>query len=162
LVGVAVGVAVGVGVSVGVAVYGDVAVTVGVAVCVGVGVVVGVSVGVAVGVGLGVFVGVGVGVIVGVSVGVLVGVGKRYVYVTQTVAPAWVATCVIRLPAPVAEKFAAVLTGIVTEPVPVKSLSGKYGDFTTVSDAAIVGGVMPDEPPKSMSKSNACKLYIWV
>ena len=74
------------------------------------------------------------------------------------VAPAFVATCVTRFPAPVAEKFAEAVTDNVTVPAPVKSLSGLYGDRTAVSEAVVPSCVLPDGPEKSTAPSNAAKL----
>ena len=109
-----------------------------------------------------VLVAVGVGVLVGVSVEVGVGVGDgvagMYVYPTQTVAPAFVDTTVRRFPAPLAEKSAAALTGIVMVPEPMKSDSGKYGERAAVSEAVTPVCVTPDVPPKSADPSNAVKL----
>ena len=154
-VGVDVGVPVivGVSVSVGVDVRVGVDVSVNVAVCVGVSVTVGVSVGVRVFVGVGVFVGVFVGVPVGVGVRVGVWVGNWYVYVTQTVTPAVVVTCVMTLPAPPVEKDAVAATGRITVPGPLKSLIGVYeetvADFVSMTPAS----VLPDVGMKSVTPS---------
>ena len=110
---------------------------------------------VVVGVNVGVFVGVRVGVAVGVLVIVAVGVGSRYVYCTQTVAPAVVETWVMTLPAPPVEKDADAFTGSVTVSIgpPTKSLTGVYDDSVVDCVSVSPASVLPEGGMKSVLPS---------
>jgi hypothetical protein len=71
------------------------------------------------------------------------------VYSTHTVTAAFVADEVNTLPPPLVEKLAVAVTFIVTEPGPLKSLIGRYGERVAVELFVTPRSVLPEVPPKS-------------